>query len=134
MHWLRELLRAQAARGASVLVSSHVLTELALFADDVVVIDHGRLVVQSSIDDLVAGGSDHVVVRTPDRSTLRRLLAEKGAEATDRDDGIVVSGMPAETVGELAAAAGIVLHELRTEIQTLEEIFLGLIDDQEGIR
>jgi ABC-2 type transport system ATP-binding protein len=134
MHWLRELLRAQAQRGASVLVSSHVLAELALFADDVVVIDHGRLVVRSSIEDLVAGGSEHVVVRTPDGASLRRVLRGAGASVADDQGDLVVRGLPAESVGELAAGAGVVLHQLRTEIPTLEEIFLGLVDQKESIR
>ena len=133
MHWLRALLRELAAGGTAVFVSSHVLSELALFADDVVVIDHGRLVVQSSLTDLVARGTEKVHVRTPNIRELQRVLDGCDAEVDVVDDSLVVVGVAAETVGELAAGAGVVLHQLRTEIQTLEEIFLDLTADA-GIR
>jgi ABC-2 type transport system ATP-binding protein len=134
MHWLRGLLRGYADRGAAVLVSSHVLAELALFADDVVVVNHGRLVVQSSVSELVAGAERRVHVASPQAARLRSLLGERGVPTSDTDTGFVVTGSTAMQVGDLAAASGIPIHELRTEIQSLEDIFLDLTDDDESIR
>jgi ABC-2 type transport system ATP-binding protein len=134
IHWLRELLRGCAARGTAVLVSSHLLSELALFADDVVVVNHGRLVVQSPVGDLVAGGSQHVFVAAPDLEHLAALIAAEGGTVTPTDGGAVVRDVDAPTIGELAAAHRVVLHELRTERQSLEEVFLDLTGDGAGIR
>jgi ABC-2 type transport system ATP-binding protein len=134
MHWLRGLLRRYAAHGTAVLVSSHVLAELALFADDVIVVNHGRLVTTSSIAELVASGTPRVFVRSPRLEALRELLASHDAELTPADGGVTVSGLDAAAVGDLAATAGIALHELRTETQSLEDVFLELTDDQEAIR
>ena len=134
MHWLRALLQRQAARGAAVLISSHVLAELALVADDVVVINHGRLVTQSPTRDLVAAGAQRVRVDSPQLAALMTLIEENGATVDRSDDALVATGLTAPAIGELAAAAGIPLHELRTEVRSLEEIFLQLTDDGEGIR
>ena len=105
MHWLRELLVAYAARGAAVFVSSHVLAELALFAQDVVVVDHGRLVTQASVADLVAGGAHRAIVRSPQLAALAKALRRDGAQVDVRDGEIEVAGMTAEQIGDLAAAA-----------------------------
>jgi ABC-2 type transport system ATP-binding protein len=136
MHWLRELLRRYADDGSAVLVSSHVLAELALFADDVVVIDRGRLVVESSVADLVASAGERVHVASPRAAELRGLLEAAGAEvlADPIEHALVVTDRSAAAVGDLAADAGIALHELRTEIQSLEEIFLDLTRAEGGIR
>ncbi|MEY2424970.1 MAG: type transport system ATP-binding protein [Actinomycetota bacterium] len=134
MHWLRELLVAYATKGAAVLVSSHVLAELALFAEDVVVLDHGRLVVESSVAQLIAGGTERVIVRSPQLAALRKLVTRQAAQVTPIDAGLEVVGIAAEDIGALAAEHGIVLHQLRTEIQSLEDIFLDLTSDAGGIR
>jgi ABC-2 type transport system ATP-binding protein len=133
IHWLRDLLRDQAARGAAVLVSSHVLSELALFAEDVVVLHRGRLVVQSSIAELTASGGDRVFVTSPD-PRLPQLLAACGGLVTETDGGFQVDGLRADVIGEAAARSAIPLHQLRTEVRTLEEIFLGITTDDGGIR
>lgn len=132
MHWLRELLISQADRGTAVLVSSHVLSELALFADDVVVINHGRLVTQATVADLLARSAEKVYVQTPQPGALRDLLPADSA-LTAADGGMVVSGVPAQAIAELAAAGGVVLHQLRTETQSLEDIFLDLTDNDRRI-
>jgi ABC-2 type transport system ATP-binding protein len=134
MHWLRNLLRSYADRGTAVFVSSHVLAELALFADHVIVINHGRLVTTSSIADLVASGAERVLVRSPQLATLEGLLEEHDARLAKSEDGLLIAGMSSAAIGDLAASAGISLHQLRTESQTLEDIFLQLTNDQESIR
>ena len=134
MHWLRALLERQAARGAAVLISSHVLAELALIADDVVVINHGRLVTQSPTKELVRAGAQRVRVATPSADALTALIEANGARVEAVDGALIATGLTAPAVGELAAAAGIALHELHTELQSLEEVFLQLTDDGEGIR
>lgn len=134
MHWLRALLRQEAARGAAVLVSSHVLAELALIADDVVVINHGRLVTQSPTADLVEAGAQRVRVASPRSDALAALIEARGARVEASDGALVATGLTAPAIGELAADAGIALHELRTELQSLEEVFLQLTGDGDGIR
>jgi ABC-2 type transport system ATP-binding protein len=125
IRWLRDFLRALAAEGRTILVSSHVLAEVAQTVDRVVIIHRGRLVQQSSIADVLAGAQGGTVVRSPEPERLRGVLAANGGTVRAAGDGLVV-GLPPERVGELAAANGIVLHELRVEQATLEEVFLEL--------
>jgi ABC-2 type transport system ATP-binding protein len=126
IRWLRDLLRSLATEGRTVLVSSHVLAEVAQLADDVVIIARGKFVTQSSVHDVVGRTAARVRVRSPQRDRLRELLAAGGmkVEAVD-DDGLYVDGAR-ERVGEIAAANGVVLHELVAEAATLEEAFLEL--------
>ena len=95
-------------------------------------LDHGRLVVQSSVADLVASAGERVHVASPRARELRGLLEAGGARVLDgpSDEAFVVNDRSAAAVGDLAAGAGIALHELRTEIQSLEEIFLQLTTDE----
>ena len=135
MHWLRDLLSTYADRGAAVLVSSHVLSELALFADEVVVIHRGHLQAQAPIAELVAGGEAKVHVASPDADRLRRIVADAGGRTAPGEAGeFIVMGLSAAAIGQAAARDGIVLYQLRTEIQTLEEIFLAMTEDEESIR
>jgi ABC-2 type transport system ATP-binding protein len=130
--WLRTFLRSFADNGGAVLISSHILSEVAEVAevaDRVVVIDHGRMVHEGTTGDLTAGGSV-VVVRSPDAARLRPALEAEGATVTDADGALEVSGLPIERVGELAARDGVVLHELRTRVHTLEQAFLSLTEPQ----
>jgi ABC-2 type transport system ATP-binding protein len=125
--WLRRLIRHQADQGRTVLVSSHVLAEVAQTVDQVVIIARGRLVTQSSLADLVAGADAAVRVRTPQAEALRERLAAGGAAVRlDGPDQLVVTGVTTEQVGRAAAAAGVVLHEMRFERSNLEEVFLEL--------
>jgi ABC-2 type transport system ATP-binding protein len=127
IHWLRGLIRRQAGEGRTVLVSSHLLAEVAQTVDQVVIIARGRLVAQSTLADLTAGAATAVRVRTPQAEALRERLAAGGAAVRlDGPDGLVVTGVTTEQVGQAAAAAGIVLHEMRFERSNLEEVFLEL--------
>ena len=127
--WLRSFLRSFADNGGAVLISSHILAEVAEVADRVVVIDHGRMVHGGPTGDLTAGGSV-VIVRSPDAARLRPALEAEGATVTAAEGAFEVSGLAIERVGELAARDGVVLHELRTRVHTLEQAFLSLTEPQ----
>jgi len=127
VHWLRGLVRGLAGEGRTVLVSSHLLAEVAQTVDQVVIIDRGRLVAQSTIAALTAGAEQTVRVRTPEPERLRDLLVARGATvALDGPDQLVVGGATTEQVGRAAAAGGVVLHEMRFDRSNLEDVFLEL--------
>jgi ABC-2 type transport system ATP-binding protein len=127
VHWLRGLVRGLAGEGRTVLVSSHLLAEVAQTVDQVVIIDRGRLVAQSTIAALTAGAEQTVRVRTPEPERLRDLLVARGATvALDGPDQLVVGGATTEQVGQAAAAGGVVLHEMRFDRSNLEDVFLEL--------
>ncbi|HXZ58417.1 MAG TPA: ATP-binding cassette domain-containing protein [Gaiellaceae bacterium] len=125
IRWLRTFLLSFARSGGTVFISSHVLAEVAQLADEVVIIHRGRLVAHEPLAALTARAAGGTVVRSPDAERLRARLAEAGVEAVEVDGQLRV-GAPAERVGEIAAAAGVVLHELRPQTATLEEVFLEL--------
>jgi ABC-2 type transport system ATP-binding protein len=125
IRWLRDLLRALAAQGRTILVSSHVLAEVAQTVDRVVIIHRGRLIQQASIAEVLAGAQGATRVRTPEAARLRELLVAEGVEVNDADGALLVD-LPPERVGEIAAQHGVVLHELTVERATLEEVFLEL--------
>jgi len=129
IRWLRDLLRALAGEGRTVLVSSHVLTEMAQLADDVVIIAKGKLMRQAPMADVLAGsGAGGTRVRAPERDRLAAALAQAGIEATAVGvDGLSVRAEPAR-VGEVAAAAGLVLHEIAADAGSLEDVFLELTE------
>ena len=129
IRWLRDLLRSLAAEGRTVLVSSHVLTEIAQLADDVVIIAKGRSVVQASVPEVLARARRGTRARTPQRDALAAALAAAGLEAEPHGDDLLVTSAEAAVVGEAAARAGVVLHELTTEAGTLEDVFLELTDE-----
>jgi ABC-2 type transport system ATP-binding protein len=126
IRWLRDFLRSLAAEGRTILVSSHVLSEVAQTADRVVIIHRGKLVQQASIAEVLAGAQGATRVRSPDAHTLRGLLTAQGGTVTEVDGTTLVADLAPERIGEVAAANGIVLHELTIESATLEEVFLEL--------
>ena len=127
VRWLRDFLRSFAAGGGTVLVSSHVLAEVAQTVDRVVIINRGRFVVEAALEELTARSGASVRVRSPQAGTLLTLLGDAGiATVALGDDLLAVAGAPASRVGEIAAANGVVLHELVTEESSLEEAFLAL--------
>jgi ABC-2 type transport system ATP-binding protein len=128
VRWLRDLLRSMAERGRTVLVSSHILSEVEAIADQIVIIHHGRFVASGTTQELVARASGGVRVRSPEAPRLRELMAGRGAEIADTDGTLLVSGLAQEAIGELAAANGIVLHELATERASLEQAFFELTE------
>jgi ABC-2 type transport system ATP-binding protein len=131
VHWLRGLLRQLADQGRTVLVSSHVLAEVAQTVDQVVIIAAGRLVTQSTLAALTARTDQLVRVRTPQAETLQALLATQGIHAQpDGADQLLATGTTTETVGRAAASAGIVIYEMGAERSNLEDVFLQLTSQQ----
>ena len=128
VRWLRDLLRELAGRGRTILVSSHILSEIEVIADEVVIIHHGKFVASGTIAELVARASGGVRVRSPDAPRLRMLLEAQGAAVADHEGALIVTGTTAEAIGELAAANGVVLHELAPERATLEQAFFELTE------
>lgn len=123
IRWLRDLLRARADAGGTVFVSSHLLAEVEHLADDVVVINRGRLVAAGALADLQHAGT---TVRTPQPAELSRALSTAGAEVRPGVDGeLVVRGMNISDIGDRALTAGIALHELSPQAGSLEDLFLG---------
>ena len=126
MRWLREFLRSLAGEGRTILISSHVLAEVAQTVDEVVIIHRGKLIRQAAMGDVEAMAAGSTTVRSPSADRLAGLLAEAGIEALQSGGDRLTVGAPPERVGEIAAAQGIVLHELSVERASLEEIFLEL--------
>ena len=127
VHWLRNFLRGYADQGRTVLVSSHLLAEIAQTVDDVVIVAKGRLVTQSSLAELAGSKKPGVWVRTPQAEALRQALGAKGIAAEVlTPDTLVAIGTTTEAVGMAAAGAGAVIFEMTTQHFDLEEYFLEL--------
>ena len=131
IRWLRDFLRGLAGEGRTVLVSSHVLAEVAQTVDEVVIINRGRLVLQGPMHEMLARATSGTRVRSPEAERLRGLLEAAGLPTQPAGDGALVVEGAAERVGEVAAANGVVLHELGAERATLEEVFLELTQSEE---
>ena len=130
IRWLRGFLRGLAERGRTVLVSSHVLSEMAQLADRVVIIHRGRLISHTSLGEILARAEGGVHVRSPQAEQFRTALSASGIESAETSPGtLAIKDTPIERVGELAAQNQIVLHELSPESASLEEVFLELTGD-----
>jgi ABC-2 type transport system ATP-binding protein len=132
IHWVRNLLKGLAAEGRTVFVSPHLMSEMALTADHLIVIGRGKLIADTSVDDFVARASQKaVLVRSPELERLRHLLDGPGVSFSEAERGAVeVHGLTAEQVGDAAAEAGIALHELSPVQASLEEAFMNLTRDE----
>jgi ABC-2 type transport system ATP-binding protein len=131
VRWLRDFLRGFAAEGKTVFVSSHVLAEVAQTVDQVLIINKGRLVTFSPLDELTARVTGAVRVRAPGAARLQGALAGEGIHSRLLDgDELLVEGVPSAHVGELAFRAGVPLHELVAESSTLEDVFLELTAEE----
>nr|WP_256336087.1 ATP-binding cassette domain-containing protein [Microbacterium sp. cf332] len=130
IRWARSLMRELAAEGRSVLFSSHLMGEMQLTADRLVVINRGRLLADQALDDFIASHTnEHVRVRTPDVAVLRDALMRAGflvrADA-DRTDVLIVAGVTTESVGRIAAASDAEVFELTLVRDSLEDAFLAM--------
>ena len=130
VHWLRDFLRQRVDRGGTVLISSHLLAELALSADDVIIIKDGHLVTQGRVDELRVGARA-VRVRTPQAEQLCRVLTERRVHAElDGPDAVLAHDVDPETVGQAVAQAGLVVYEMTAQQPALEDAFLALTRDE----
>jgi ABC-2 type transport system ATP-binding protein len=128
--WIRKFMHRLADEGRTVFVSSHLLSEMALTAQELIVIGRGRLIAQSSTEEFVAQATESsVLVRSPQLGQLRSALGRHGGHVRDDGDSLVVSGMDIAEIGELASATGAVLHELSPQRGSLEEAFIQLTGD-----
>jgi ABC-2 type transport system ATP-binding protein len=143
IRWVRTFMRQLAADGRTIFVSSHLMNEMAVTADHLIVIGRGKLIAESSTEDFIKRSSERsVLVRTPQADRLAKLITEAGgviepeaaapgnggggATAADGAAGLVVTGLEAPRIGELAASASIVLYELTPRLASLEEAFMEL--------
>jgi ABC-2 type transport system ATP-binding protein len=125
--WVRTFLRGLANQGRTVLVSSHLMSEMALTADHVVVIGKGRLIAEQPTAELVARSGGGVLVRTPRPEVLAPVLSRAGGTVTAvGPDALEVAGLTAAHIGELALTAGVALHELTPRTGSLEDAYMAL--------
>jgi ABC-2 type transport system ATP-binding protein len=130
IHWVRTLMRTLATEGRTVLVSSHLLSEMANTADRLVVIGKGKLIASTSVSEFVGrSGGATVRVRSPQLDTLRDALTGAGLTVHDQPGALTVHEATTDAVGELAARHSVVLHELSTEQVSLEQAYLSSTDD-----
>ncbi len=133
VRWVRRLMRSLATEGRTVFVSSHLMSEMQLTADQLVVIGRGRLIADAPVAEVIAGSSrTTVVVRVPDPAhlaVLRDRLTTEAERVESADDRLIVSGVQVERVGDLAYELGVRLHELNTEHASLEEAYMELTAD-----
>jgi ABC-2 type transport system ATP-binding protein len=139
IRWIRTLMQNLAAHGKTVFVSSHLMSEMALTAEHLIVIGRGKLIADCSTQEFIERSSERaVLVRTPDADRLSELITAEGgrirpeeqpANGDDKAPAFVVTGMAAPRIGELAASASVVLHELAPRLASLEEAFMELTAD-----
>jgi ABC-2 type transport system ATP-binding protein len=131
IHWIRNLLKGLAAEGRTVFVSSHLMSEMAVTADHLIVIGRGSLIADMAVDEFVRRASGKLVkVRTPQAARLSELVTQPDVTATLTGDEVQISGLTSDQVGEIAAANHLVLHELTPVQVSLEEAFMDLTRDQ----
>jgi ABC-2 type transport system ATP-binding protein len=128
IHWIRNLLKALAAEGRTVFVSSHLMSEMALTADHLIVIGRGRLIADLSVEEFVRKASKNLVrVRSPQASDLRDLVVGPDVTVETVEPGVLeIGGLTAEQIGDAAAEHGFAIHELTPQHASLEEAFMDL--------
>ena len=130
VRWLRDFLHKLAAEGRTVLISSHVLAEVAQTADRVLIISRGRLVLSSSLTELTARAGGAVRVRSADPQRLTTALRDEALQVTTATDhALLVHGASSERIGDIAFAAGVPVHELVNDAGLLEDVFLELTSE-----
>ena len=130
--WVRNLLKSLAAEGRTIFVSSHLMSEMALTATDLVVIGRGQLIADTTVDDFIASNTEAtVLVRTPGADRLADVAARRPGPACGAGTtvALLVTGLDAARIGDLALEAGVALHELSPVQASLEEVFMDLTSD-----
>jgi ABC-2 type transport system ATP-binding protein len=132
IRWVRHFLRSLAAEGRTVFVSSHLISEMSLTADRLIVIGRGRLIAETSVSDFVArSGGAAVKLVTPDVAAFTSALTADGAKVGDGDFGsLTVEGLTAPQIGDVAAREGLRVHELTPITASLEDAFMELTQDE----
>ncbi len=130
--WVRNLAKFLAGEGRTVFLSSHLMSEMAQTADHIIVLGRGRVIADSPVADIIAmAKGNSVTVRTPDAARFATLLGERRATVTNSEPNkLSVTGLDAAQIGELAAGAGVVLHELSPVAASLEDAYLALTQDE----
>jgi ABC-2 type transport system ATP-binding protein len=126
IRWIRTFMRSLAAEGRTVFVSSHLMSEMALTADELVVIGRGKLIAAESVESFVARADSSIRVRSPQLDELAAAIRAEGASARRDGDALEVAGLSIEHVGTVAARIGAVLYELSPRLASLEEAFMRL--------
>ena len=136
IRWIRGLLRGLADEGRTVFLSSHLMSEMALTADHVIVVGRGRLLRDQSMAEFIASASTNVVrVRSPHAGRLVDLLRADGVTVRGLSDEVLeVEGLSSDAIGDMAAAAHVTLHELATQPASLEEAYMALTDESVDFR
>lgn len=133
--WLRKFLKSYAADGNAVFVSSHLLSEMALMADNVVVIGKGKMIANTSMKELVSGGAhSSVFVRVNDVEKFKQILTTKGIAFSDADGGLTITGAKTDDIGALILESGLTVLELASRTASLEEAFLELTSTSQEYR
>jgi ABC-2 type transport system ATP-binding protein len=129
--WVRTMLKSLAGEGRTIFVSSHLMSEMALTATDLVVIGRGRLIADTTVDDFIASNTEAtVLVRSPEAGRLAGVLTASGASVVNGENGsLLVTKAVSSQIGELAHRAGIALHELSPQQASLEDVFMDLTSD-----
>ena len=131
VRWVRSLLRHLASEGRTVLLSSHLMSEMAQTADHIIVLGRGKVIADAPVSDILSMTTQSVRVRSPHASELAQLLVGPDVTTKTADDGaLIVSGLTSEHVGTVAAEGRFVLHELTPLSGSLEDAYLSLTDDQ----
>ncbi|MEV7013987.1 ATP-binding cassette domain-containing protein [Streptosporangium sp. NPDC051022] len=130
VRWIRHLMRALAAEGRTVLLSSHLMSEMALTADRLVIVVRGRVIAETSVEELAGRFDRGVLVRSPRAAELAAVLTEAGATVLAEPDGaLAVRGLEVAEIGDLAAGHGLAVHEVRPRTASLEEAYMELTGD-----
>jgi len=128
--WIRQFMHSLAGRGRTVFVSSHLMSEMSLTAQHLIVVGRGRLLADMSTADFIAANSQaHTRVRSPQGDQLMAALSARGAQVTSTEGYLQVDGMSTDQVGDIAAGEGLTVHELFTQRSSLEEAFMELTRD-----
>jgi len=128
IHWIRGLMKHLASEGRTVFVSSHLMNEMAVTADHLIVIGRGQLISDCPTEEFIARSSEKSVrVKGPDPAGLERVITAAGGRVTRAEDGaLTISDLEAPRIGELAAQQGLVLHELAPQLASLEDAFMEM--------
>ena len=132
VRWVRTLVRHLASEGRTVLLSSHLMSEMAQTADHIIVLGRGRIIADAPVAEILGGATRTAVrVRTPRASELVALLSQPDVTITGSEDGLLeVTGLNAAEIGEMAARSGLPLHELTPLTRSLEDAYMSLTEDE----